>query len=85
MVQTRSKTPPILADKHYHAPLAFTPESLLREARRQKALTTGIVPAVCILDPLVSRLKEEGRSRRDPDWTCYHTRLYRFSEAEIEL
>jgi hypothetical protein len=28
--------PPILRDKHYSTPSAFTPESLLREARRQK-------------------------------------------------
>jgi len=31
-------TPPILAHKHYDAPSAFTPESLLREARRQKGV-----------------------------------------------
>lgn len=46
------------------------------------------MPAICILDPdgdLVSRLKEEGRGRRDPDWACYHTQLYRFTEAEIEF
>ncbi len=29
--------PPILAGKGYDSPSAFTPESLLREARRQKS------------------------------------------------
>ena len=32
----RSTRPPILTDKHYDAPSAFTPESLLHQARRQK-------------------------------------------------
>src|SRR5215469_16940505 len=30
--------PPILAQKHYTQPSAFTPENLLREARRQKRI-----------------------------------------------
>jgi uridine phosphorylase len=80
--------PPILADKHYGAPSAFTPENLLREARRQRALANGTVPAICILDPdgdLVRRLKEENRAIRDPAWACYHTELHRFVEAGIEF
>ena len=43
--------PPILTGKHYDQPSAFTPESLLREARRQKAATVVPVPEVCLLDP----------------------------------
>src|SRR4029450_2009501 len=81
----RAVMPPILADKHYRAPSAFTPESLLREARRQRALANGAVPAICLLDPdgdLVRRLKEENRATRDPAWACYHTELHRFAEAE---
>lgn len=83
-----SAPPPILAEKHYDAPSAFTPENLLREARRQKALAEGTVPAICLLDPdgdLVDRLKAEGRATRDPAWACYHTELHRFVEAGIEF
>ena len=83
-----SAPPPMLAEKHYDAPSAFTPENLLREARRQKALAEGAVPAICLLDPdgdLVDRLKAEGRARRDPAWACYHTELHRFGEAGIEF
>ena len=34
---TDDELPPILAGKRYDSPSAFTPESLLREARRQKS------------------------------------------------
>ena len=44
-------TPPIFAGKHHAEASAFTPESLLREARRQKALPAEPVPEVCLLDP----------------------------------
>lgn len=36
MIDPDDSAPPILAHKHYRSPSAFTPESLLREARRQK-------------------------------------------------
>lgn len=80
--------PPILANKDYRAPSAFLPESLLREARRQKGLPDGRVPAVCVLDPdgdLVRRLKAQGRAQPEPAWACYHTELLRVCEAGIEL
>lgn len=80
--------PPILANKDYRAPSAFLPESLLREARRQKGLPGGRVPAVCVLDPdgdLVRRLKAQGRAQPEPAWACYHTELLRVCEAGIEL
>lgn len=79
---------PILAGKRYDAPSAFTPENLLREARRQKGVEAANVPAVCVLDPdgdMVRRLGRDGRARPDPRWACYHTDLYRFSEADLEL
>lgn len=44
-------TAPILSEKHYEARSVFTPENILREARRQKGLATAAVPAVCVLDP----------------------------------
>jgi uridine phosphorylase len=77
----REEQPPILAGKRHQAPSLFTPESLLREARRQKGLAPASVPRVCILDPdgdIVEHLLAEGRARRDTSWACYHTDLYRF-------
>ncbi len=82
------KVPPILKEKHHSSPSAFTPENLLREARRQKGLERSPVPQVCVLDPdgdLVRRLKSAGRAQRDPAWPCYHTDLYRVTEGGVEL
>jgi uridine phosphorylase len=82
------KVPPILADKDHAAQAAFTPENLLREARRQKRLVESPVPHVCVLDPdgdVVRRLKAAGRARRDPAWACYHTDLYRLTEGDLVL
>jgi uridine phosphorylase len=78
--------PPILADKDHSAMAAFTPENLLREARRQKGLTESSVPLVCVLDPdgdMVRRLSAAGRAHRDAAWACYHTDLYRVIEADM--
>ena len=86
--RTSRDTPPILSGKRHCEPSAFTPENLLREARRQKAIKESSAPAVCVLDPdgdLVRRLKAEGRAGRDPSWACYHTELYRFSEDGTDL
>jgi uridine phosphorylase len=81
-------TPPILADKHYRAASAFTPESLLREAQRQKSTSGRPVPRVCLLDPdgdIVRRLQAEGRARRHDGWACYHTDLFVFEEAGLTI
>jgi uridine phosphorylase len=83
-----ASVPPILAEKHYDAASAFTPQNLLREARRQKRLAEARVPAVCVLDPdgdIVRRLKGAGRAAVDPAWACYHTKLYRFTDAGTEF
>jgi uridine phosphorylase len=85
---TRAVVPPILDAKHYREASAFTPENLLREARRQKAMGEARVPAVCVLDPdgdLVRRLKSDGRARLDASWSCYHTELFRLSDDALEL
>lgn len=82
------KVPPILADKDHAAESAFTPENLLREARRQKGLARSPVPPVCVLDPdgdMVRRLRAAGRAHQDPAWACYHTDLYRLTEDGLEL
>lgn len=79
---------PLLQHKHHDAPSAFTPESLLREARRQKGLEAASVPAVCVLDPdgdLVRRLRDDGRAQIDRSWACYHTDLYRASIDGLEF
>ncbi len=80
--------PPILANKHYSEPSAFTPESLLREARRQKAASEVTVPRVCLLDPdgdIVRQLKAEGRAERLSGWVCYHTELYLFEQDGLSI
>jgi len=80
--------PPILAHKHYRSPSAFTPESLLREARRQKSAAAATVPEICLLDPdgdIVRRLQADGRARRHKGWVCYHTDLFVFEEQGLTL
>ncbi|MHB8398703.1 MAG: nucleoside phosphorylase [Candidatus Limnocylindrales bacterium] len=70
---------PIVEGNDFTEPSAFTPESLLREARRQKGLPKADVPALCVLDPdgdIVRDLVAAGRARQDPEWACYHTRLH---------
>jgi uridine phosphorylase len=82
MMTMDQNQPPILAYKHHHAPSAFTPENLLREARRQKKLEDGRIPDICILDPdgdIVQNLVESGQAQRDSYWACYHTSLYHFT------
>jgi hypothetical protein len=43
----RLETAPLFARSDYEAPAVFTPQNLLREARRQKGLAEGRVPAIC--------------------------------------
>ncbi len=79
---------PLLTHKYYDAPSVFMPENLLREARRQKGLALGQVPAICVLDPdgdLVDYLHATDRARRHPTWACYHTTLATFVHKEIEF
>ena len=79
---------PILNHKHYQASSVFTPQNLLREARRQKGLEQGRVPAICVLDPdgdLVDYLHASGRAHRHHTWACYHTTLDTFVHEEIEF
>lgn len=79
---------PLLGLKDYDQPSVFLPESLLREARRQKGLPSEPVPAVCVLDPdgdIVRRLREDGLARRAPGWACYHTALDEFRLDGLRL
>lgn len=65
------------APPHDHsAPSVFTPENLLREARRQKDIPAGKVPEICVLDPdgdIVRAVLAAGQGQRNPCWACYHT------------
>jgi uridine phosphorylase len=76
---------PILQEKHYHVPSLFTPENLLREARRQKGLLAEQVPEVCVLDPdgdLVDYLCATMGARPHHGWACYHTTLFTWQQDE---
>ena len=79
--------PPILSNKVHHAPSVFTPDNLLREARRQKSIPTGSVPTICVLDPdgdIVQHLIHTGQAQRNPYWACYHTEMYNFRRGGFE-
>jgi len=80
--------PPILCGKKYNEPSVFTPESLLREARRQKSIQFKKVPEICLLDPdgdIVNNLLKENKAKLNPAWACYHTKLYDFIYNDIEF
>lgn len=80
--------PPILEQKHYTQPSAFTPENMLREARRQKQIAPSGIPEICVLDPdgdILRSLLARGEARLDNGWACYHTQLYTFSRDGIEF
>lgn len=73
--------PSILDNKNISAPSVFSPQALLREARRQKGLSAIDVPRICILDPdgdIVRRLRQSGQARPFESWPCYHTNLDTF-------
>ena len=42
---------PLIDRADHRAPSVFRPENMMREARRQKGLSTGPVPRVVLLDP----------------------------------
>ncbi len=79
---------PILSNKRYQEPPVFTPENLLREARRQKSLPQAPVPDICLLDPdgdLVRWLVRTQGLEPDPHWACYHTELYTFTHRGMRF
>jgi hypothetical protein len=80
--------PPILRVKNHGASSVFTPDALLREARRQKRIEAGPVPEICFLDPdgdIVRHLQGSGRSRLHERWACYHTELQAFDDGGVEF
>jgi uridine phosphorylase len=78
--------PPILSHKRFDEASVFTPEALLREARRQKDMASGDVPEISILDPdgdIVAHLAVTGVAGRHASWACYHTHLDAFERGGV--
>lgn len=78
----------ITANKHYNEASVFTPENLLREARRQKNIDNCKVPDVCVLDPdgdLVAYLRRTNQAKINECWACYHTKLYTVNQNDFEF
>lgn len=74
--------------KHYNEPSLFTPENLLREARRQKNIKDCKVPEVCVLDPdgdLVEYLIRTGQAEINECWACYHTKLFSVRQNSFQF
>jgi purine-nucleoside phosphorylase len=70
---------PLTGRDDHGAPSVFRPESLMREARRQKSLPAGSVPPVCVLDPdgdMVAHVRKAFDARPCPQWACYHTQMW---------
>lgn len=78
----------ITDNKQYNEPSVFTPENLLREARRQKNIDNCKVPDVCVLDPdgdLVDHLIRTNQAKINECWACYHTKLYNVKQNNFEF
>jgi len=79
-------TVPLLERKDHGAPSVFRPENMLREARRQKALNSAAVPAVCMIDPdgdIVSHVRRKFAATLCESWACYHTRMWEWTVGEV--
>jgi uridine phosphorylase len=79
---------PLLERTDHSAPSLLKPENMLREARRQKGLAAGSVPAVCVLDPdgdIVQHLRRHHGAIRSTNWACYHTEMWEWLEGGNRL
>jgi uridine phosphorylase len=77
---------PLTERADHAAPSVFLPENLLREARRQKRLAAGSVPAVCVLDPdgdIVAHVRRTHSATACPHWACYHTRMWQWRAGDV--
>lgn len=77
---------PLLERKDHAAPSVFRPENMLREARRQKELSSGAVPPVCVIDPdgdIVAHVRRSFAATRCEPWACYHTRMWEWSIGDL--
>jgi uridine phosphorylase len=79
--------PAPLVDRADHAaPSIFRPENLLREARRQKGLSSGKVAPVCVLDPdgdMVDYVRRHHAAKASAHWACYHTQMWEWTADGI--
>jgi hypothetical protein len=76
---------PLIERRDHVAPSVFRPESLLREARRQKGLSSGSVPPVCVLDPdgdIVAHVRRHG-AESCPQWACYHSTMWTWQSGDL--
>jgi uridine phosphorylase len=71
----------LITAKDYAAPSVFTPENLLREARRQKRVADGPVPDICVLDPDGDIVRAYPDAPINPHWACYHTLMHDMTHA----
>jgi uridine phosphorylase len=74
--------------KNHKEKSLFTPENLLREARRQKSIIKRPIPSVCILDPdgdIVQYLLENKRATPNRYWACYHSKLFNFKIGQNKI
>ena len=72
----------IFGHKRYETPSAFTPKSLLREARRQKGARqhrrSGYLHSRSGLRHRAAPARRRTGASLHPGWACYHTELYVF-------
>lgn len=83
-----TKKLPLLDNKFYNQPSVFNPTNLLKQARRQKSLSPGSVPQICVLDPdgdLSSHIRDSSMGKRNPYWACYHTDLYNIKIKNLSV
>ena len=77
-----------LKNKYYKEESVFSPENLLREARRQKSIDKCDIPEICIFDPdgdIVKYLEYQEKLEVNRCWSCYHTTLYSFKLKDLEF
>jgi purine-nucleoside phosphorylase len=80
--------PQLLESKDYLEPSVFLPENLLREARRQKNISSCDVPQICVLDPdgdLANYLLQIGEAVLNECWACYHSKMYSIKVDGIQI
>jgi uridine phosphorylase len=79
---------PLLERADHYSPSVFLPENLLREARRQKGLSPGLIPDICLLDPdgdIVRFVQRRFAAQLSPYWACYHTDLWEWQFGSTRL
>jgi uridine phosphorylase len=79
---------PLIERRDHVAPSVFRPESLLREARRQKGLAAASVPPVCLLDPdgdIVAHVRRRHGAEPCAPWACYHSTMWTWGAGDLGI